>query len=43
MNLKKALDEDTPEKRKQRQQVAKENDWEGKVDEMIGIIKEKAA
>lgn len=46
-NIKRALEEDTAEKRKQRQLVAKDNNWEGKVDKMLGIlsetIKKKAA
>lgn len=37
-NIRKALDEDTPKKIKERQQVAKENNWEGKVAKMLTII-----
>ena len=37
-NLKRALDEDNDARIKQRQEVAKQNDWDGKVDHMIEII-----
>lgn len=38
-NIKRALDEDSPEKIKQRQQIAKENTWDGKVDTLLGLIR----
>lgn len=37
-NLKKAMEEDSPQKIKERQKVAKENDWEGKVSNMLSLI-----
>ncbi len=39
-NIEKALKEDSPEKIKARQQVAKENNWDGKVAKMLSLIKE---
>lgn len=39
-NVALALREDTPDKIKQRQTVAKENNWEGKVTKMLNLIKE---
>jgi glycosyltransferase involved in cell wall biosynthesis len=37
-NLTKAIEEDSPEKVKERQEVAKENTWDKKVDEMLRIL-----
>jgi glycosyltransferase involved in cell wall biosynthesis len=37
-NIKNALDQDSYEKVKQRQLVAKENNWDGKVEKMLGYI-----
>ena len=37
-NIKRALDEDSPDKIKARQDVAKENTWDKKVEQMLGII-----
>lgn len=37
-NLKKALEEDTPDRIKARQAVAKENNWEGKVQKLLSLI-----
>ena len=37
-NLEKALLEDSPEKIKARQEVAKDNNWDGKVANMLGLI-----
>ncbi len=40
-NIELALREDSPDKIKQRQAIAKENNWDGKVDKMLRIISEK--
>ena len=37
-NVALALREDTPDKIKQRQLVAKDNNWEGKVSKMLSLI-----
>ncbi|MFC1621891.1 glycosyltransferase [Patescibacteria group bacterium] len=37
-NIRIALDEDSPKKAKARQEVAKENDWNGKVGKMLELI-----
>lgn len=39
-NLRKALEEDSPEKTKDRQKIAKENTWDGKVNNMLKIVGE---
>jgi len=38
--LKKALEEDNDNKVKERKEVAKKNNWDGKVDSMLGFINE---
>lgn len=38
VNLEKALQEDSPQKIKARQEVAKNNNWDGKVASMLGLI-----
>ncbi len=38
VNVKMALEEDNKKHGEERQQVAKENDWDGKVENMLGII-----
>ena len=38
-NIKQALEEDTPERIKARQLVAKDNNWDGKVAKMLDLIK----
>lgn len=40
-NVALALKEDTPDKVKQRQLVAKDNNWDGKVEKMLSLIKEQ--
>lgn len=37
-NIRRALEEDNDQRRKERALVAKENNWEGKVDKMISLI-----
>lgn len=39
-NIRKALEEDSPEKIKQRQKVAKDNTWDGKISKMLNLIGE---
>ncbi len=39
-NVALAIKEDTPDKIKQRQLVAKDNNWDGKVEKMLNLIKE---
>ena len=39
-SLKKALEEDNDNKVKERKEVAKKNNWDGKVDSMLGFINE---
>ena len=39
-NIRKALEEDSPIKAKQRQKVAKENTWDGKISKMLNLISE---
>ncbi len=37
-NIRKALEENSPEKIKQRQKIAKENTWDGKISKMLNLI-----
>jgi glycosyltransferase involved in cell wall biosynthesis len=37
-NVRKALEENTPEKVKERKKIAKENTWEGKVNNILKVI-----
>lgn len=39
-NIRKALKEDSPQKSRQRQEVAKDNNWDGKVDMLLNIVGE---
>jgi len=39
-NIRRALEEDSPEKAKQRQESARKNTWEGKISAMLGFINE---
>ena len=37
-NVRRAIEENSPEKVKQRQDVAKDNNWDGKVAKMLSLI-----
>jgi len=39
-NIRRALEEDSPERIKERQKIAKENTWDGKVSKMLKLIRE---
>lgn len=40
-NIRRALEEDNDSKIKQRQKIAKDNSWDGKVQQMLNLIKDK--